>query len=51
MGTQRIYIKDTGDIKEVLYLGIIIGKHSIKINLIKVIIIKEWARLKNIKNI
>ena len=38
-------------IEEVLYLEIIIGRYSIKINPIKVIIIKEWAKPENIKDI
>ena len=38
-------------IKEVLYLDIIINKHSIKIDPEKVATIKKWARPKNIKNI
>ena len=36
---------------EILYLRIIIGRYSIKIDPIKVIIIKEWAKLENIKDI
>ena len=38
-------------VKEILYLGIIIGKYNIKIDPAKVIIIKKWARPENIKNI
>ena len=38
-------------IKEILYLRIIIGRYTIKIDFIKVIIIKEWAKPKNIKDI
>ena len=37
--------------EEVLYLGIIISRHSIKINPTKVITIKEWAKPENIKDI
>ena len=36
---------------EILYLRIIIGRYSIKIDPIKVIIIKEWAKPENIKDI
>ena len=38
-------------IEEVLYLGIIIGRYNIKIDSIKVIIIKKWAKPENIKDI
>ena len=38
-------------IKEVLYLGIIIGKHNIKIDSAKIAAIKKWIRLENIKDI
>ena len=38
-------------IEEILYLGIIVGKHGIKIDSEKVAAIKEWAYLENIKDI
>ena len=38
-------------IEEVLYLGIIIGRHSIKIDPAKVITIKKWAKQENIKDV
>ena len=38
-------------IKEVLYLRIIVGKYGIKIDPVKVAIIKEQIRLENIKDI
>ena len=38
-------------IDEVLYLGIIIDRYNIKIDPIKVITIKEWAKPENIKDI
>ena len=38
-------------IEEVLYLRIIIGRYSIKIDSMKVITIKEQAKLENIKDI
>ena len=38
-------------IEEVFYLRIIIGRYSIKIDSMKVITIKEQAKLENIKDI
>ena len=38
-------------IKEVLYLGMIIGKHGIKMDPAKVAAIKEWARPENVKDV
>ena len=38
-------------VKEVLYLSIIIGKHSIKINPVKVAAVKEWAKPERVKDI
>ena len=38
-------------VKEVLYLGIIVNRHNIKINPTKVAAVKEWAKPKNIKDI
>ena len=38
-------------IKEVLYLEMIIGRYSIKINPAKVTAIKDWLKPENIKNI
>ena len=38
-------------IEEILYLRIIISRHSIKINPIKITAIKEWAKPENIKDI
>ena len=38
-------------IEEILYLGIIIGRYSIKIDPAKVITIKKWAKPENIKDI
>ena len=37
-------------IKEVLYLGIIIGKHGIKIDPEKIVAIREWAYPENIRD-
>ena len=38
-------------IKEVLYLGIIVGRYGIKMDPVKVATIKNWARPENIKDI
>ena len=38
-------------VKEVLYLSIIIGRHSIKINPAKVTAVKEWAKLERVKDV
>ena len=38
-------------VEKVLYLSIIVDKHSIKIDPAKVAIIKKWARPGNIKDI
>ena len=38
-------------IKEILYLGMIIGRYGIKIDPAKVIIVKEWAKPESIKDI
>ena len=38
-------------IEEVLYLGIVVDRHSIKIDLKKVAAVKEWLRSENIKDI
>ena len=38
-------------VKEVLYLGMIIGRHGIKMNPAKVTTIKEWAKLERVKDV
>ena len=38
-------------VKEVLYLGIIIGKHGIKIDPAKVAAVKEWAKPESVKDV
>ena len=38
-------------IEEMLYLGIIISRHGIKIDPIKVAAVKEWIKPENIKDI
>ena len=37
-------------IKEILYLSMIVGRHSVKIDPAKVAAVKEWAKPKNVKD-
>ena len=38
-------------VKEILYLSIIVGRHGVKIDPVKVAAVKEWAKPKNVKDV